>query len=185
MKLAVAILDHSTGQPIQATLFDEVTVEHFLEAQTELAWLKQMANLENAHTVSVGGWVTDLAQAGFPDRSSRPRRSAFTRLLKLARRERNLTMEAFAQEAEINLAELVNIEHDEEYLPSRDTVSRIAQFLALPEGKLLALAGLAVVPDAGLSAAAARFAARSEPVQRLTREEHAALEEFVGFLSKA
>jgi hypothetical protein len=42
-----------------------------------------------------------------------------------------------------------------------------------------------VVPDAQLCEAAARFAARSEPAQQLTREEHEALAEFVGFLSKA
>jgi hypothetical protein len=36
-----------------------------------------------------------------------------------------------------------------------------------------------------MSEAAARFAARSEPVQQLTREEQQALAEFVGFLSNS
>ena len=55
MKLAVAILDHSTGQPIQATLFDEVTVEHFLEAQTEWRPLVLLA----ARRLALAGGRTD------------------------------------------------------------------------------------------------------------------------------
>jgi transcriptional regulator with XRE-family HTH domain len=156
-----------------------------MQMNTDRDWLRRMAEREDGEVVSVGGWVTDLAQAGFPGRPSQPTRSAFRRLLRLARRERNLTMEAFARGAGIELAEFLSIEHDEEYVPARDTVSRITRFLDLPESKLLGLAGLAVVPDAQLCEAAARFAARSEPAQQLTREEHEALAEFVGFLSKA
>jgi transcriptional regulator with XRE-family HTH domain len=152
---------------------------------TDREWLKRMAMLEDEEIVSVGGWVTDLARAGFPNRPSQPTRPAFRRLLKLARRERHLTMEAFARGAGIDLAELVSIEQDEESMPARDTISRIARFLDLPAEKLLALAGLAAIPDEQFSEVAARFAARSEPVQPLTREENEALAEFVGFLSKA
>jgi transcriptional regulator with XRE-family HTH domain len=153
-----------------------------MQMNTDRAWLERMAEREDEETVSVGGWVTDLARAGFSSRPAQPARSAFTRLLKLARRERNLTMEEFARAAGVELSELVRIEQDEEYAPPREIVSRIARLLALPEGRLMALAGLVVVPDTSLGEAAARFAARSEPVRKLTREERAALEEFVGFL---
>jgi transcriptional regulator with XRE-family HTH domain len=149
---------------------------------TDRAWLTRMAEREAEHTVSVGGWITDLEQAGFGAQPVPPTRSAFVRLLQLARRERRLSMEAFARDAGIDLTELISLEHAESYTPSRDTVLRIAQFLQLPEEKLLSLAGLAAPADAPLCDAAARFTARSEPTPSLTREEREALTEFVGFL---
>lgn len=35
MRVRIEIIDNSTGQPVEAELFDEVTVEHFLETQHE------------------------------------------------------------------------------------------------------------------------------------------------------
>jgi transcriptional regulator with XRE-family HTH domain len=145
-------------------------------------WLKRMAALEDDQCVSVGGWVTDLESELLGGRSSPPARSAFTRLLNLARRERTLSMEEFACEAGIDLAELVGIECDDAFLPTAGTVTRIARYLQLPEEKMLALAGLGDVADAPFREAAARFAARVEPVRSLTREEQEALTEFVEFL---
>jgi HTH-type transcriptional regulator, competence development regulator len=149
---------------------------------TDPGWLKRMAEREDGDFVSVGGWVQALEAVETPAGAFRPTRSAFTRLLQLARRERNLTVEEFAEQANIDLEELVSIEHDENYTPTPRTVYQLAQFLELPERKLLALAGLLVAKDPGFNDAAVRFAARSEPVQKLTQEEHKALEEFVSFL---
>jgi HTH-type transcriptional regulator, competence development regulator len=156
-----------------------------IQMNTDRDWLRRMAQREDEAIVSVGGWVTDLAQAGFPSRPSQPARSAFSRLLKLTRRERNLTAEAFARETGVELTELVSVENDGEYVPTHHTISRIADYLDLPETKLLVLAGLVAAPNTQMSEAAARFAARSEPVQQLTREEQQALAEFVGFLSNS
>lgn len=36
MRVATEIIDHATGEPVQAELFDEVTIEHFLE--TKALW---------------------------------------------------------------------------------------------------------------------------------------------------
>jgi hypothetical protein len=46
----------------------------------------------------------------------------------------------------------------------------------------MALAGLLRVKDAQFQNAALKFAARSEPVKKLSQEEHSALEEYVKFL---
>ena len=46
----------------------------------------------------------------------------------------------------------------------------------------MALAGLLKVKDAQFQQQAVRFAARSEPVEKLSKEEHRALEEYVKFL---
>ena len=35
MKTSIQIVDNATGKPVDAILFDEVTVDHFLETQTE------------------------------------------------------------------------------------------------------------------------------------------------------
>jgi hypothetical protein len=35
MKMPVEIIDRSTGEPVRATLFDAITVEHFVETQNE------------------------------------------------------------------------------------------------------------------------------------------------------
>ena len=35
MKKRVHIVDNTTGQPVEAEIFDEVTVEHFIETQQD------------------------------------------------------------------------------------------------------------------------------------------------------
>jgi transcriptional regulator with XRE-family HTH domain len=150
----------------------------------EREWLKRMAEREDEGTVSVGGWIAALEEAGFPGQSTRPTLSAFSRLVQLARRERNLTLEAFASQLGIPLADLMSIERDEDHIPTAHHVARIARLLELPEAKLMALAGIAVVEDLQFREAAVRFAARAEPVRKLSRAEHEALEEFVSFLSE-
>jgi hypothetical protein len=35
VRTRVAIIDNNTGKPVEAEVFDEVTVEHFLETQQE------------------------------------------------------------------------------------------------------------------------------------------------------
>ena len=61
---------------------------------------------------------------------------------------------------------------------------RLAEFLKLPAKKLMVLAGLLQVKDFGLQQASVRFAARSEPVEDVSPEEHAAFEEYVKFLNE-
>ncbi len=59
---------------------------------------------------------------------------------------------------------------------------KIAAFLKVPEQKLMALAGLLQVKDTQFQNAALKFAARSAPVEKLSKEEHSDLEEIVKFL---
>jgi len=48
----------------------------------------------------------------------------------------------------------------------------------------MVLAGLLQVKDFGLQQASVRFAARSEPMEDVSPEEHAAFEEYVKFLNE-
>jgi HTH-type transcriptional regulator, competence development regulator len=77
---------------------------------------------------------------------------------------------------------LVALERNEEVQPSSRTVYQTAQALKLPANKLMELAGLTDARDEGLGRAALRFAARSEPTARLSKEEREAFEEFVRVL---
>jgi len=86
--------------------------------------------------------------------------------------------------ADVDLGELVKIESDESFKPTPRTIHQLAEFLKLPAKKLMVLAGLLQVKDFGLQQASVRFAARSEPVEDVSPEEHAALEEYVKFLNE-
>jgi len=106
-----------------------------------IEWLKRMADFEDEGTVSVGGWVTDIARINAPLEDGRTR-SRFGRFLLLAQREKHLTSEEFARKADVDPAELLKIENDPDYAPSPQTVSRIARFLGRPENDLDELARL-------------------------------------------
>ncbi len=129
--------------------------------------------------VSVGGLAMEVgvlqtAAVRFP--------RVFGQLVEYARRSQGLTVESLAQQADIDLTELVAIERNEDMQPSPRTVYQIAQVLKLPASKLMELAGLAEARDEGLGKAALRFAARSEPTAKLSKEEREAFEEFVRVL---
>jgi len=151
-------------------------------------WLIKRAEQEDLHFISVGGLISRIDPEWQAEVSATPlveaTKAAFVRLLQLARRERRLTLEALADKADVDLAELVKVETDESFKPTPRTVHQLAAFLKLPAKKLMVLAGLLQVKDFGLQQASVRFAARSEPVEDLTPEEHAAFEEYVKFLNE-
>ncbi|MBI3682520.1 MAG: helix-turn-helix transcriptional regulator [Acidobacteria bacterium] len=153
-----------------------------MKMNTDKAWLLKKAEQEDGCFVSVGGLVDALEQSEPPSGNVIPMRQAFMRFVQLARRERRLSLEQFAEKVDVDLVELFKIETEERYKPAIRTVHKIAGFLQIPEKKLLALAGLLQVKDAQFQTAALKFAARSAPVEKLTREEHSDLEEIVKFL---
>lgn len=114
--------------------------------------------------------------------AARPLRHAFARLVQLKRRERALSLEEFAQHADVDLVEVVGIETDDRYVPSGLSVHRIAAFFRLPERPLMALAGLLSVKDTQFQDASLRFAARAAPIEELSDEERDALDAYVKFL---
>src|ERR1017187_3448523 len=145
-------------------------------------WLIDKAEQEDGCLVSVGGLVDALEQTEPAPSNAVPFKHAFVRFVQLARRERKLTLDQFAEKVDIDLAELLKIEKDEQYTPAIRTVHKIAEFLNIPEKRLMVLAGLLRVKDVQFQKAALKFSASSEPVERLSQEEHAALEEYVKFL---
>ena len=149
---------------------------------------ERRADQEDRHFISVGGLISTLDPTCQAELANTPNvettKTAFVRLFQLARRERRLSLEKLAEKADVDLAVLVKIETDEAFEPDLRTVHQLASVLDLPAKKLMVLAGLLQVKDAGLQQASVRFAARSEPIGNVSPEEHAAFEEYVKFLNE-
>lgn len=145
-------------------------------------WIAKMAAGEDAvRSTSVGGMAADLGV--LPSVAAESQR-VFGRLIEFARRARGLSVEQLAQRADVDLAEIVDIERDDDVVPTPRTVYQLAQVLNLPSGRLTEVAGL-TQPRSEVSAAALRFAARSEPTATLSAAEREAFEEFVKVLVEA
>ncbi len=94
-------------------------------------------------------------------------------------------MEQLADQADVDLAELLAIENAEGSTPGHRTIFQLAQVLRVKVPPLLELAGLVTTRSEKLTNSAVRFAARSEPMDALTKEEEEALNWFVDELTKS
>jgi HTH-type transcriptional regulator, competence development regulator len=155
-------------------------------------WLTKRAELDENAEVSAGVFNLQMLEA---ERATHEHvltahaevenpRPAFGRLINLWRRKKGLRMDQLADRARIDMGELVAIEHDIHYTPEPRTVYQLAKILGLSIKRMLQLSGNAIVRDSTLGQEAVRFAARSESVEKLTKDEHRALEEFVKFLNE-
>jgi transcriptional regulator with XRE-family HTH domain len=147
-------------------------------------WCLRMAELEADEEIGVGLVAADPMFDGGSVASSEEPAVAFGRFICLMRRDRGLTVEKLADEADVDVAELVSVEEDTRYKPEVRTVYQLANFFGVPRATLLQVAGLTVPKDSRIVEEAVRFAARSEPVEALSEEERAALETFVAVLTE-
>jgi HTH-type transcriptional regulator, competence development regulator len=148
------------------------------------AWVRRMAELDDNSELTVGGLAHELGMFEGPAAPTPLAKSAFAKLIELRRRERHLTVEQLAARAEVGMAELVGIELGKVDAPELLTVAKLAAVLELPAQKLMQLSGTVMPKNARFAEAVVRFAARSEPVNQLSPEEHDALKEFVKFLAE-
>lgn len=157
-------------------------------------WLAKRAAEEEGYEVSTGRFDLDplLAEAKRAEASSmhvvstelEGPRTAFGMLVNLWRRKKGIRLDQLAERADVDLAELIAIEQDVRYIPEPRTVYQLAHTLGVPTDRMLQLSGNTVVRDSHLGEEAVRFAARADPVEKLTKDEHRALEEFVKYLSE-
>lgn len=152
-------------------------------------WCMQMAQHESDDEIGVGLLASDLVFNGeLASHRSAPKieesHVAFGRLVRLMRRDNGFSIEKLAEDADIDIEELIDIEEDAHFRPDVRTVYQLANVFGLPRTNLLKIAGLVEAQNDALHEEAVRFAARSDPVARLTSEEKAALEAFVAILSK-
>ncbi len=147
-------------------------------------WCVRMAELEADEEIGVGLVAVDPVFDGESLAQSEEPAVAFGRFVSLMRRNRGLSVEKLADEADVDVVELLSIEEVAQYKPEVRTVYQLANFFALPRATLLQVAGLTLPKDSRIIEESVRFAARSEPVEALTKEELSALETFVSVLSE-
>jgi transcriptional regulator with XRE-family HTH domain len=148
-------------------------------------WCLKMALLEGDSEIGAGLVAIDPVFEGNGMAAAADDPSiAFGRFVRLMRRNRGLSIEKLADDAAVDVAELVSIEDDTHHKPEVRTVYQLANFFRVPRPNLMQIAGLTVQNNNRLNDEAARFAARSDPVVALTAEERAALEAFVAVLSE-
>lgn len=150
-------------------------------------WCLQMAKIEANAEIGAGLFALDPVFDGetMPTNQTNEEPSiAFGRFVRLMRRDRGLTLEKLAEDTDVEIAELVEIEDDTYHKPELRTVYQLANYFKVPRSNLLQVAGLTAPKDNRLVTEAVRFAARSESVAVLTPEERAALEAFVAVLSE-
>jgi transcriptional regulator with XRE-family HTH domain len=153
-------------------------------------WFERKVSLEGDDEIAAGALARDptpdpatAAPAGADTLDAT--RVAFSSLVEYMRRKRGMSMEKLAEEANIELAEVVSIERDAHFRPEVRTVYKLSQCFDLPNKVLMELSGNTTSRSSAVHEHALRFAARSgESVQNLSREEKRALEEFIAFLAK-
>lgn len=147
-------------------------------------WCMRMAQLETDGEIGAGFLAIDPAFEGalVGVETSDEASVAFSRFVRLARRDRGLSVEKLAESADVEVSELVSIEENSQHKPELRTVYQLANYFGVQRANLLQVAGLTAPKDSHIINEAVRFAARSESVAALTAEERSALEAFVSVL---
>ena len=104
-------------------------------------------------------------------------------LIQMSRRNEGLSVEELARNARVAVSEVYGIERDPTFDPSPRTIFQLEQYFNFRERSLVMLSG-AVRVDNDVREEAVRFAASSEDIHGLTKEERKLLHGFVSFLSK-
>ncbi len=151
-------------------------------------WCMRMAQHEGDAEIAAGQLSVDplfeRASAYIEESDEECPNVVFGRFVNLMRRQRRLSLEQLADEADVDMADLVEIEKDLHHKPELRTAYQLANYFKVSRSRLIQLAGLASPQDSKLFNEGVRFAARSEPTAELTPEEGAALEAFVAVLSE-
>ena len=109
-------------------------------------------------------------------------RLAFARFVNMARRQRGWSIEKLADDAHIEVGELMSIEQDGGHEPELRTIWRLSEIFDVSQARLMELAGLASPKDTHAMEEAVRYAARSTAITALTAEEQAAFDGLVSVL---
>ena len=104
-------------------------------------------------------------------------------LLRMLRRREQLSVDDLANNARVSAPELRRIERDPAFDPNPRTIFQLEQYFELTERSLVVLSG-AVHVDDDVREEAVRFAASSEDISGLTKEQRKLLNQFVKFLRK-
>ena len=151
-------------------------------------WCIRMAQLEADAEIGAGQLANDPVFDGEPApvvaSDEEWLNLAFGRFVRLMRRRSGISLEKLADDADVDIGDLIKIEADPRHKPELRTAYQLANYFKVPRSGLMQVAGLTTQKNAKLLDESIRFAARSEPTAALTPEERAALEAFVAVLSE-
>lgn len=111
-------------------------------------------------------------------------RIAFGTFVELWRRNKGWGAEELAEKSNLDIEEILEIEHDPNSIPEVSAVYNLAEIFALPVKALLEIAGLTEPQNSNLREEAVRFAARSESIEALNPREKEAFEAFVSTIAE-
>jgi len=150
------------------------------------AWCEKMAHREAYAEISAGLLAIDpiFETESVSEASGDKTRFVLQRFIELGRRDKKLSVEQLAEQADIEISELISIESDIHHLPEPRTLYQLAQTFDVSQTKLMELSGLTKPKDVNYLEEAVRYAARSESIEKLNPEEQAALDGLISVLSK-
>lgn len=150
-------------------------------------WCLRMAQFEGDAEIGAGSLASDAAfttESAPAAAEGKGASLAFGRFVRLMRYHRGVSIQKLAEDADVDLTDLLEIESNPRHKPELRTTYQLARYFNVPKSSLMQVAGLTTSKDVPLQDEAVRFAARSEPTSKLTPEEGAALEAFVVALNK-
>lgn len=152
------------------------------------AWCENMARKEMGMEIGVGLLAIDpffLEEKPARDNTCGDDSIIpLNRFVHLMRRNKGLTLEQLANQADIDLADLLNIEEDAHYLPEVRAIYNLSKVFNVSQKKMMGLSGLTKPKNKEYIEEAVRYAARSASIEQLSAEEQAALEGFISVLSE-
>lgn len=116
------------------------------------------------------------------DRVVRQLRVALGVFVSQLRRQKGLSIADLAAQADIDEEELRNVERDPNFTASSYLIFQLSEFFGVPIVNLSQMAGQTHAVDRAFYNEAVRYAAHSEDLSTMTREEGAALDVFVSML---
>ena len=158
------IIMDSSEQEIREALIGSGENFEALVAEGCVAFQRALANVENNED------LPDL-------------RRGLGMLIQLLRRRERLSVDELANKARVNAAELRRIERDATFEPHPRTIFQMERHFQLPPRVLVILSGAVRVGNE-VREEALRFAAISENISELSREEREILNRFVKFLQE-
>lgn len=151
-------------------------------------WCEDMARKEIGMEIGAGLLSIDpsfaeeksVSNNSFSEDSKIP----LNRFVHLMRRKKGLTLEQLADQADIDLGDLLNIEEDAHFTPDVRAIYKLSKIFDVSQKKLMALSGLTKPKNKEYVEEAVRYAARSASIEQLSADEQAALEGLITVLSE-
>jgi transcriptional regulator with XRE-family HTH domain len=155
-------------------------------------WLRRKVESDPDMGTDAGPFINVLESIGMflpPDLVSAEVQSprvveAFGVLVRQFRRHKQWTVEELARRARVDAEDLRQIERHPNVRPRPRIVHQLSEVMGVPERALLKLSGATVTRDQSFEEEAMRFAAKSDDMSKLSREEQRVLNDYVKYLIK-